>query len=105
MPPTGANSLLFAATHCNTKEQEITATSITTMQAASSQARVQDVAAISGYIDTAQAAAFTGLSESWFEHDRLSPKPRVPFYRLGPRRVRYLVSDLIAYGEAGKVAA
>ncbi len=57
------------------------------------------------YVDTAKAAKITGMSESWFEHDRLAIRPEIPFSRFGTRSIRYAVADLIAYGEARKVAA
>lgn len=52
------------------------------------------------YVDTATAAQFIGMSESWLEHDRLAAHPEIPFSRFGARAVRYRVADLIAYGQS-----
>jgi hypothetical protein len=40
-------------------------------------------------VNTAAAAKALGVSVNWLKADRRSTKPRIPFIKLGPRRVLY----------------
>lgn len=55
-------------------------------------------------IEPKAAARLIGFSVRYLEEDRAKPKPLIPFSRYG-RAIRYRVADLIAFGEAHKVAA
>lgn len=53
------------------------------------------------FIDTRDAAALTGMSEAWFEKQRLlgiGP----PVYKFGVKSVRYRVIDLLVWFESCK---
>ena len=55
-------------------------------------------------IDTREAARLLGLSKSALEHDRLAPRMRIPYVRLGGS-VRYDPAALLAWARAQMVHA
>ncbi len=55
-------------------------------------------------IDTREAARLLGLSKSALEHDRLAPRMRIPYVRMGGS-VRYDPAALLAWARAQMVHA
>ena len=53
-------------------------------------------------IDTREAARLLGLSKSALEHDRLAPRMRIPYLRLGGA-VRYDPAALMAWARSHMV--
>ena len=50
-------------------------------------------------VDTKRASEFLGVSTAFLERARWSGIPNIPFVKVGPRAVRYRLSDLEAYIE------
>ena len=49
------------------------------------------------FLTVAEVVAFTSMSKSFFDQDRLKADPRIPFCRAGEKKVLYRRSDVEAF--------
>ncbi|MCW2671026.1 MAG: DNA-binding protein [Frankiales bacterium] len=58
-------------------------------------------ASVGPWRDIPEAAAYLGMTEHWMR--RKVAARQIPFYRVGPKLVRFHVDDLDAFARAGAV--